>query len=50
MHLIRALSIIFGFLAAGEAVIHFTGLQLPGSIIGMALLFAALQAGWVKTA
>ena len=24
------------------------GLKLPGSIVGMVLLFAALQAGWVK--
>lgn len=46
--MIRALSIIFGFLALGEAFIHFSGLPLPGSIIGMGLLFAALQAGWVK--
>ena len=28
MHLIRALSIIFGFLALGEAVIHFTGMNM----------------------
>lgn len=46
--MIRALSIIFGFLALGEAVVFFTGIKLPGSIIGMGLLFAALQAGWVK--
>ena len=50
MHLIRALSIIFGFLALGEAVIHFTGLKLPGSIIGMALLFVSLHMKWVKAA
>ncbi|UOO81621.1 CidA/LrgA family protein [Uruburuella testudinis] len=48
--MIRALSIIFGFLALGEGVVYFTGIKLPGSIIGMGLLFAALQAGWVKTA
>ena len=50
MHLIRALSIIFGFLALGEAVIHFTGMKLPGSIIGMALLFVSLHMKWVKAA
>ena len=36
MYLIRALSVIFGCLAVGEAVIYFTGLRLPVSIIVMA--------------
>ncbi|MDO5356583.1 MAG: CidA/LrgA family protein [Conchiformibius sp.] len=48
MHTIRALSIIFGCLAVGEAVVYFTELKFPGSIIGMFVLFGALQAGWVK--
>lgn len=48
MALIRALCIIFGFLALGEGAVMFTGVPLPGSIIGLGLLFAALQAGWVK--
>lgn len=48
--MIRALSIIFGFLAVGEAVVWWSGLRLPGSVIGMGLLFAALQLGWVKAA
>ncbi len=48
--MIRALSIIFGFLAVGEAIVLFSGVKLPGSIIGMGLLFAALHAGWVKAA
>lgn len=48
MHLIRALSVIFGCLAIGEAVVFFAGLKLPGSIIGMGVLFAALHFGWVK--
>lgn len=48
MHTIRALSIIFGFLALGEAVVYFTQLKFPGSIFGMFFLFGALQAGWVK--
>ncbi|OSI16607.1 CidA/LrgA family protein [Neisseria dumasiana] len=47
--MIRALSIIFGFLALGEAIIYFSGIKLPGSIIGMGLLFGALHIGWVKT-
>ena len=32
----------------GEAAVWILGLKLPGSIVGMGLLFAALQAGWVK--
>jgi len=48
--MIRALSIVFGFLALGEGVVYLTGIKLPSSIIAMALLFAALQAGWVKPA
>ncbi|UOP05470.1 CidA/LrgA family protein [Conchiformibius kuhniae] len=50
MHTIRALSIVFGFLAIGEAIVYFSGLKFPGSIIGMFFLFGALQAGWVKAA
>lgn len=48
--MILSLSIIFGFLAVGEAVVYLTGIKLPGSIIGMALLFAALQLRWVQPA
>ena len=48
--MIRAVGILLGFLTAGECIVFFTGLKLPGSIIGMGLLFAALQAGWVKKA
>ena len=43
--MIRALSIIFGFLALGEAVVYFSGVKLPGSIIGMGLLFGTLHMG-----
>lgn len=48
MHHIRALSIIFGALALGEAVVYGLGILLPGSIVGMAILFFALQMKWVK--
>ena len=48
MNIIRALLVVLGCLALGEATFGFWGLKLPGSIVGMALLFAALQAGWVK--
>lgn len=46
--MIRALLVIFACLAVGEAVVWWTGVKLPGSIVGMGVLFAALQAGWVK--
>ncbi|STZ77092.1 CidA/LrgA family protein [Bergeriella denitrificans] len=48
MNILRALLIILGCLAVGEAAVLLTGLKLPGSIVGMGVLFAALQAGWVK--
>ncbi len=46
--IIFALLIVFGCLAAGEAVIHFTQLPLPPSVFGLLFLFALLQLGWVK--
>lgn len=48
MNIIRSLLIILGCLAVGEAAAYLTGIKLPGSIIGMGVLFALLQAGWVK--
>ncbi|MDO4997313.1 MAG: CidA/LrgA family protein [Neisseria sp.] len=47
MYLLRALSVIFGCLAVGEAVIYWTGWQLPGSVIGLGVLLALLHLGWV---
>lgn len=41
-------SIIFGCLALGEMVVHFTGIKMPSSIVGMLLLTALLQWGVVK--
>lgn len=49
MNIIRALLIILGCLAAGETAVFLAGIKLPGSIVGMGVLFALLQAGWVKT-
>ena len=40
--------VLLGCLALGEAAAYLTGIKLPGSIIGMGILFAMLQAGWVK--
>ena len=48
MNIIRALLVVLGCLALGEATVWILGLKLPGSIVGMGLLFVALQAGWVK--
>lgn len=36
-------AVLFAFLAIGEAVVHFTGIPIPSSIIGMLLLTAALK-------
>lgn len=36
-------AVLFAFLAIGEAVVHFTGIPVPSSIIGMLLLTAALK-------
>lgn len=48
MNIIRALLIILGCLAVGEIVVLLLDIKLPGSIIGMGVLFAALQSGHVK--
>lgn len=48
MNIIRALLIILGCLAVGEIVVLLLDIKLPGSIIGMGVLFAALQSGKVK--
>lgn len=48
MNIIRALLVVLGCLTLGDAAVWILGLKLPGSIVGMGLLFAALQAGWVK--
>ena len=48
MHTIRALLVLLGCLALGETAAYLTGIKLPGSIIGMGILFAMLQARWVK--
>lgn len=50
MHIIRALSIVFGFLALGEIVVYVTKIPFPASVLGLFGLFFALQLGWVKVA
>lgn len=43
----RGIAIILGFLLAGTALEH-AGVPLPGNVIGLLLLLAALGFGWVK--
>ena len=39
---------LMGFLLAGEGIEHLLGVPLPGNVIGMVMLLAALRLGWVK--
>ena len=48
--MIRALCIVFGCLALGQIIVISSGLRFPASIVGMGVLFALLQLGWVKVA
>lgn len=50
MNLIRALSIIFGCLFAGEALEKYAHIPLPGSILGLIMLTILLQTHVVKAA
>ncbi|WP_211334786.1 CidA/LrgA family protein [Desulfosoma caldarium] len=45
--MVRSLSIIFGFLALGDAVSYGLALPIPGNVIGMMLLTFSLCRGWV---
>lgn len=46
--MVKQCSILFGCLALGELIVWAVGVSLPGSIVGMLLLTAFLQMGWVK--
>ena len=46
--MIKQCAIIFGCLAIGELAVHYTGINLPSSIIGMLLLTILLKVGWIK--
>ena len=46
--LIVQCAVIFGCLAAGEALVWATGVPVPGSIVGMLILTACLQTGLLK--
>jgi holin-like protein len=44
------LAVLLAFLLAGQAVAWLGRLPLPGSVVGMLLLAAALRLGWVRVA
>ena len=46
--MVKQCTILFGCMALGELLVAVTGLSLPGSIVGMLLLAAFLEMGWVK--
>ena len=46
--MVKQCTILFGCLAAGDFLVWITEIKLPGSIIGMLLLTAILQMGWIK--
>lgn len=46
--LILQIGIIFVFLALGELIVWITGVPVPSSVIGMLLLAASLQIGWIR--
>lgn len=48
MSIIIGTFIILGFLALGEAVSYLIGHFVPGSVLGMILLFLALSLKWIK--
>ncbi|HZG55146.1 CidA/LrgA family protein [Paenibacillus sp.] len=44
----RGLAVLLGFHLAGTALERLAGVPLPGNVIGLLLLLAALLLGWVK--
>ena len=49
MAYLRSFSIIFICLMAGKGIQHLTQMAIPGSIIGMLLLFAVLSMGLIPS-
>jgi holin-like protein len=45
---LASLALVLLFLAAGEGAARLLRLPVPGSVVGMLLLLAALHAGWVR--
>jgi holin-like protein len=46
---LRGLAILLVLQALGEALTHALGLPIPGPVLGLVLLLAALQLAWVRT-
>lgn len=46
--MIKQGAVIFGCLFAGELIVHFTGIKVPSSILGMLLLTILLKTGVLK--
>lgn len=46
--ILKAFLVVFGCVFLGEVFIDLTGLPLPPSVIGLLILFGALQTGVVK--
>lgn len=46
--ILKAFLVIFGCLFLGQIFIYLTNLPLPSSVIGLLILFGALQSGVVK--
>ena len=44
--MLNYITLIFSCQLAGELIVHFTGLPLPGPVIGMVLLFTYLVVNW----
>lgn len=48
--ILKAILVVFGCLFIGQVIIALTDLPLPPSVIGLVVLFLALQSGLVKLA
>ncbi len=46
--MVRGLALLLGFQFLGELVSRLTGIPVPGNVIGMALMLAALGSGLVR--
>ena len=49
MNLLRGLTVLTLFQGIGEGISHITGIPVPGPVIGMVLLFLALQFSHTET-
>jgi holin-like protein len=45
---VLGLGLLFGFAALGQGVVTLTQVPLPGSVVGLLLLLAALNLRWIR--